>query len=150
MYEYTLYDKDKEVGYVVFNECFDLLHKDKNIKRKDSKLLKDYPELGVVGNRLVIRILLNQKSADYSGIGYLADCLAVEHCLRRGVEPCGVSEAYWQSHMAHYLRRKRFIPEEGKDYDNMLQKIKDNRKPGEIIDTTDLGKVITYMAKEMI
>ena len=52
--------------------------------------------------------------------------------------------------MAHYLRRKRFIPEEGKDYDNILQKIKDNRKPGEIIDTTDLGKVITYMPKEMI
>lgn len=151
VYEYTFYDEGIEIGYVAFFECFNLLTKSENSSRKDNDIYKDYPELGVEGNRLVVTGLFNNRQSIYSGIGDLADHIAVEHCLKRGIEPNIVSEAAWKSHVPHYLRGKRFLPtKNGIDYNAVFKRIAENRVEGEKIDTSDFGILLMYMPKEMI
>ena len=151
VYEYTIYDEGIEIGYVAFAEHFNLLTKDEESSRHYSEFYKDYPEIGVEGNRLIVAVLFNERPAIYSGIGDLADHLAVEHCLKRGVEPNIVSEAAWKSHVPHYLRGKRFLPtKDGVDYNEVVKKYADSRIEGEDVDTSNLGILLMYMPKEMV
>ncbi|MBR2430079.1 hypothetical protein IKB17_01275 [bacterium] len=151
VYEYTMHHDGKEIGYVAFSEQFNLLSKSENLRRNENDALKDYPEVGVEGNRLIVTLLFNDNSSVYSGVGDLADHLAVEHCLKRGIEPNIVSEAAWKSHVPHFLRGKRFLPtKDGVDYNKVIKNLTDKRKKGEEVDTSDFGILLMYMPKEMI
>lgn len=144
---YDFFDGDKCVGFVQLEEHF---HLARGTKKPRGILLKDYPELGVTGDRVIVHMLQNFNEAEYSGIGLLADKIAVEHCLKQGIEPNIVSEAAYKSHVAHYLRGKRFIPFKGVDYNKEIEKLVDKRTIGEHIDTSDYGTLFTYMPREMI
>ena len=144
---YNFFHEDKCIGFVQLEEHF---HLARGTKKPPALLLRDYPKLGVTGDRVIVHMLQNFNEAEYSGIGALADKIAVEHCLRQGIEPNVVSEAAYQSHIAHYLRGKRYIPFDGTDYNKEFQKLVDKRTSGQHIDTSDYGSLFTYMPQEMI
>lgn len=99
----------KEYGYVEFTLC-------KNpdelapVYLGGERLLKNYPEYGIEGPRVIVEWLENHNDSRYSGMGKLADKIAVKHCLDNNIKPVIISEADWGSHVAHYKRGKRFLP----------------------------------------
>jgi len=77
----------------------------------EQKVLDDYPEQGIVGPRVIVDMLENDSKGEVGGVGFLADKMAVRHCLEHGINPpLIVSEALPNSHIAHYKRGKRFLP----------------------------------------
>ena len=84
----------------------------------------------------------------YSGFGTVADQIEVEHCLKRGLDSFEItSEAGLNSHAVHYLRGKRFKPEE---YNDIVRKIIEATPSGARFHTEKLGSIPMYMPKELI
>lgn len=148
MVTYSFFDGKECVGDVMFLEKFHLT--DGLGGCRAGGLLKDYPEYGIEGNRLLVHMLRNFNEQRYSGIGSLADKIAVEHCIKHGIEPNILSEASYSSHVAHYLRGKRFISSNGQDFNAKIAELIKGRKSGQRINTYDEVSAITYMPKEMV
>ena len=108
-YHFMSKDLKKEYGYLYLNLC--LNPKDEaNFQFFDSEIYLDYPEQKVTGPRVVVEYLQNNDDQRYGGIGKLADKLTVKHCLENNIKPVIVSVADCNSHVAHYLRGKRYLP----------------------------------------
>lgn len=147
MVTYNFFDGDKPIGFVQLEEHF---HRKNGTSCPPGILLKDYPKLGIEGDRVIVHMLENFDEKTYSGIGNLADKVAIQHCLLHGIEPNVVSEASYQSHLAHYLRGKRFIPMWGEDFNKIFEQIAKTRVTGTHVDTSEYGVLLTYMPREMI
>lgn len=160
-------ENHEEIGFVVIDDWqkarrnylldFDATY--------NSKLLEDYPELGILGDRISIYYLQNNEESKYCGIGKLADRIAIEYCLQEGIEPNIISLADTNSHVAHYKRGRRFLPvtpEDTINYRVFLEKYgtDDPNKiieariaaaiDGQKVDTTDLSGLYMYMPQEII
>ena len=147
MVTYNFFDGDKPIGFVQLEEHF---HRKNGTSCPPGILLKDYPKLGIEGDRVIVHMLENFDEKTYSGIGNLADKVAIQHCLLHGIEPNVVSEAAYQSHLAHFLRGKRFLPMWGKDFNKIFEHIAKTRVKGTHVDTSEYGTLITYMPSEMV
>ncbi len=115
-YHFLSKDLKKEIGYVSIGDYKLLKENDKNeflrLKFYDRFLLKNHEKQGITGDRIKILYLQNSDDSVYSGVGRLADRLAVEYCLKQGLPLNIVSDADIGSYIAHYKRGKRyFVPE---------------------------------------
>ena len=102
----------KEYGYVHLS-----LHRDPRADLKESsfldrELLINYPKHKIQGPRVIVEYLQNWEDSKKGGIGRLADKLAVKYCIENNIKPVIISNADRGSHVAHYLRGKRFLPPE--------------------------------------
>lgn len=135
LYNFMSEDLRKEYGYVSFevpSSCDD--------SRFEDELLINYPEQGIKGERIIVTYLQNWQDSKIGGIGKLADKLAVKFCLDKGIRPNIVSYADYSSHIAHYLRGKRFLP---------LSKISEAyRFFTRTYGTSDVNEVISTLLKE--
>lgn len=113
-------DLEKEYGYV---------HLSKRIrssfyeKMMDGEILRDYPELGIEGPRVIVSYLKNWNDRLYGGVGKLADLMTVKYCKENDIKNI-VSSADVGSHAAHFLRGKRFLPlvKNSEEYNILLSK----------------------------
>lgn len=112
-YHFMSEDLEKEFGYISLENCFKPTI-EKLYLQYD--LIRDYPKLGVTGPRVFVLYLKNLTNGKIGGVGKLADKYTVKHCLENGIEPNVVSEAGPLSHVAHYLKGKRFLPLEPNSY----------------------------------
>lgn len=96
-------DLKHEYGYVELS---------KNYKRYPIKLDENYPNEGIIGNRLVVSYLENYDDETYGGIGKLADKVSVRYCIENNIPTNIISIAGDDSQLAHYSRGKRFIKPE--------------------------------------
>ncbi len=166
-YHFLEKDTKKEAGYVTIDD-WHKLKQDSPIwdVYENSALLDDYPQLGIKGRRISIEYLQNNDESLFSGIGTAADQLAVEYCLKNGLKPNITSVADYESHIAHYNRGRRFFEISKNDVDidayefladfgtlnpnKIIEKRISAAKPGEHIDTSDLGALHMYMPQEVI
>ena len=155
-YHFMSKDLKKEYGYVeLYTPIFD----------SKNELLKDYPEYGIVGPRVIVSYLQNWDESKVGGVGKLADKLAVKYCQEQGIEPNIVSYADAYSHVAHFKRGKRFIPpKEGSEDYIFLKKQYGKTDPNEILQSeiqnakwngTDVdllgwGYLMMYLPKDLI
>ena len=143
---YTFKDKGKETGHLILEDHVDIPEKEKIYL-----LTKDIPEFGIVGDRVIVKQLMNYDQTKYSGIGDLADKIAVQHCQKLGIKPVIISEAAYNSHAAHYKRGKRFIYSDKTNNPNeIVKRIIEETPKGEKCDTSRMGILITYMPDEII
>lgn len=160
-YHFMSTDLKKEYGYVEISNCFDV--KEYEYKQLvNPKLLANYPKMGIVGPRIIVEYLQNWNSDRIGGIGKLADRIEVQHCIKNNIEPNIVSEADFGSHIAHYLRGKRFFPlkKGSNDYNffienygtanvnKVIEKLLKNAEDGEKTDVSSWGLLPMYMPKE--
>ena len=131
----------------------------------DTELKKDYPRQGIKGRRLIIDYLQNWNDKKIGGVGKLADKLAVKYCLEHNMKPVIVSNADVGSHVAHYLRGKRFLPIDKDfygynffkqkygttDVNKILKKLLDQAQNSEDmeIDISDWGLVPMHMPQKL-
>lgn len=166
---YHFLDKDKqtELGYVVIDD-WAKAEKNTNLLKYygDSALLDNYPELGIIGDRISIDYLQNNFEDLYGGIGKIADQAAIEYCLKNRMKPNITSVADYNSHSAHYQRGRRFfeISKYDKDIDayefrdaygtlnpNKIIEERISQTPkGEKVDTKDLCGLYMYMPQNLI
>jgi len=106
---YYLFDKKAkiELGYITIRE--------ERGNFADSALSKDYPEYGIIGARINIDFVENVYPDEYSGVGEVADQIALEHCIKENMPLQIVSTAEKGSVIAHYKRGRKFFPVEGRD-----------------------------------
>ena len=157
-----------EIGFVViddwkkarFNYLFDY------DVLENTRLLDNFPQQGILGDRISIYYLQNNDETKYSGIGKLADQIAVEYCLQEGIEPNILSIADSNSHVAHYKRGRKFIPVDKYDKDldyydfvkkygtndpnKIIEERIANTPEGQKVDTSDLYGLYMYMPQEVI
>lgn len=151
-----------EIGYVTIYDW----SKAPSFEKADTIYSKNYPELGIVGDRITIDCLQNNNEQKYAGIGKAADQIAIEYCLKEGLTPNIVSLADTGSLIAHYKRGRRFfkVQEDDifSDYEGLMAEYGTN-DPNKIIETqlaslpkgswidcTDLGQLHMYMPQEII
>ena len=119
-------DLQKEYGYV------DL---DKDYSHHCYDMEKDYPELGIAGDRIIVDWLENSKESFVSGVGRLADKVAVKYCMDNDITPNIISMPGYESHIAHYKRGKRFIPpQQGEREYEFLMNTYGNPNPNEVLE----------------
>ena len=158
-YHFMSKDLKKEYGYVQL--CRPMID-NSNYK---CDLFLDYPEYDIVGPRIVVQYLKNMDEDNVSGVGILADKMAVKHCLEEGIEPNIVSYAGENSHVAHFKRGKRFIPPNkgsidyiflnskyGKTDPNeiLMEQIQDAKWHGTDVDLSYWGYLMMYLPKDLI
>lgn len=156
-YNFMSENLKKEYGYVSFS-----LHKSTD-NIVFNELLQDRPEQGIIGPKIVIDYLQNWDDEKIGGIGYLADKLVVKYCLDNNLPINIVSVADRGSHLAHYLRGKRFLPLEEDssscnyykemfgetDVNKILEKASVSRSKNEKIELK-IGFLPMYMPKELV
>lgn len=103
-YNFMSENLEKEYGYLNFS-CYE-----NNEFLFFDELLQDRPEQGIIGPKIVIDYVQNWDDVRVGGIGHLADKLSVKYCLDNNLPVNIVSVADRGSHLAHYLRGKRFFP----------------------------------------
>lgn len=155
----------KEIGYITIGDYSTLKkvnpYEFMNEKYFNNALFADYKKQGIIGDRIKIDYLQNWDDKRYSGIGALGDRLSVEYCLRNKLPLNIISEADFNSHIAHFLRGKRyFIPPKDSAAGEFFQKRYGTRNPNAIIknllkesngnriDTSGWGLLPMYMPKE--
>lgn len=163
---YHFFDKNtlKEIGYINILDWKKIKNKNINIYNllKNTDLEKDYPQYGIIGDRISIDYLKNNFYDDYSGIGELADQVALEYCLKENIPPQIVSMAQKGSVIAHYKRgrrfmqleseeKKEFIKEFGTDDPNKIIEERLKEYPNfDRINCNDIGYLYMYMPKEIV
>ncbi len=94
-----------------FKTKYGYVELDRGYEGYDEDLYYDYKKQGLVGDRVVVAYLKNNMRARIGGVGKLADRVAVKYCMDNGIDPpVIISHAAEGSHVAHYLRGKRFVP----------------------------------------
>jgi len=126
--EFIFKDGEKVIGGAQLT----LITKD-DIPRLFSRqiMLKDYPEVGITGDRIVVNLIKNKDEEKYGGIGHLADLIEVGCCKKLGIEPNIISLSMNTALPIHYKRGKRFIPFEL--YDKNLAEKYNNADPNDIV-----------------
>ena len=109
-YRFVSKNLKKEYGYLNLTLCKKPKDFEYSYIGSDACLLKNYPEYGIRGARVIVDYLENHNDSRYAGIGRLADKIAVKHCLDNNIKPVIISIADWDSHVAHYKRGKRYLP----------------------------------------
>ena len=143
---YHFKHNDKEVGYVILEDHINIPEEEKIFL-----LTSDIPQFGIVGDRVIVKHLMNFNQKRYAGIGELADRITVEHCNRLGIKPVIISEASYNSHAAHYKRGKRYLySDENNNPNEIVRKIIEETPAGEQCNTGHLGMLISYMPDELI
>lgn len=163
-YRFVSKNRKKEYGYVDLTLCKKIKDFENVYYGSDACLLKDYPQYGINGPRVIVDYLQNNNDSRYSGIGKLADKITVKHCLDNGIKPVIISIADWDSHVAHYKRGKRYLPLESgtktynffmkkygtTDVNQLLEKlIKEAEQNDEKVDISDWNPIPMYMPKEL-
>lgn len=163
-YHFMSQNLKEEYGYVAFTLCKKPRSREFKDMVLEQELLKNYPEYGIKGARIIVDFLLNHNDTRYKGIGKLADKMAVKHCLDNNIKPVIISEADWGSHIAHYKRGKRFLPLEPEsaayqyflrnygttDVNAVIEKlIKEEEKNGEKINIKQWNPIFMYLPKEL-
>lgn len=135
------------------------------LKSKDDTMLtQNYPELGIVGDRISIDYLQNNNNIIFSGIGKVADQIAIEYCLKEGITPNIVSMADIGSLISHYKRGRRFfkleentpryryfIREYGtNDPNKIIEERLAKTPPGSWAECEDLKELYMYMPQDII
>ncbi len=162
-YKFLSTKDSEQVGHVTFALLDEPKKYDSCYEGYEKKVLDDYPELDIVGPRLVVDYLKNNNEQKYGGVGLLADRLSVKHCLDNGFPPLIISEAVKNSHIAHYKRGKRFLPlkPESDEYNffmkkygsadvNMIIKTGLEQSNGEKLDISDWPDLIMRLSDEKI
>ena len=150
------------------NTKYGFVELDKDYENYDEDLYLDYKKQGLVGDRVVVAYLKNEKKAKVGGVGKLADRIAVKYCKDNGIDPpVIISHAAEGSHVAHYLRGKRFVPpyksqleysslkdRYGEANPNRILKqlIKQSKKDGEPVNIRGWGDLdlVMYLPKNLI
>lgn len=156
----------QEIGYVSIIDWRKAPDIVRNYNVNISRLQDDFPELGITGDRISIDFLQNNFEDTFSGVGKLADRLAIEYCLKNGLKPNITSVAEYNSHAAHYLRGRRFLEvskydpdidayEFKKEYgtldpNKIIEERIKNTPKGQRVDTSDLGGLYMYMPQNVI
>lgn len=162
-YHFMSEDLEKEYGYINISDNFLNLSILK-LMMGFVELYENYPELGITGPRIVVEYLENFDDKNIGGVGALADKISVLHCLKRKIKPVIVSMADKDSHVAHYLRGKRFLPIESDtpkfnyymdmygtaDVNEIVKELINNNKNSERISTDDWSMVPMYMPQNKI
>ena len=154
----------KEYGYVDMTLCTNPKQAYDILGYLDSELFADYPDLKIKGPRVIIDYLQNWNDSRYGAIGRLADKISVKHCLDNGIKPVILSVADCDSHVAHYLRGKRFLPLEpesnafefftkkygSSDVNEILENlIAQSQNSGGKVDLKNWGFTPMYMPEEL-
>ena len=143
---YTFKDKEKEIGCVILEDHINIPDLEKIYL-----MTSDIPKFGIVGDRVIVKHLINYNQEAYSGIGSLADKIAVAHCNKLGIKPVIFSEAAYNSHAAHYKRGKRFIYSDENNNPNIIVKqIIENTPCDEKCNTSSMGILYAYMPDEIV
>lgn len=151
---------NNEIGFVSICDWRKATSKSKD----DIMLTQNYPELGIVGDRISIDYLQNNNNIIFSGIGKVADQIAIEYCLKEGITPNIVSMADIGSLISHYKRGRRFfkiekenprynyfIREYGTNDPNKIIKERLDKTPsGSWAECEDLKELYMYMPQEVI
>jgi len=131
----------------------------------DGYLSKNYEDLGIVGDRIEVDFVENEKEKKYGGVGHLADLIEVACCKELGFKPNVVSVSLADAAPMHYKRGKRFVPYEryfseselkdynlkGKDPNETVREIIESTPKGKKFNTSELKTdPLMYMPKEMI
>lgn len=157
---------NKEIGFVTICD-WRLARKDKLAAFiTEGRLLDDFPELGITGDRITIEYLQNNMPEKFSGMGEAADQIAIEYCLKNNIPPNIVSVADMNSHAAHFKRGKRFLKLDKNDPDIDYYEFKKafgTTDPNKIIEQrikaapqskdiecSDLGNLYMYMPQEVV
>ncbi len=160
-YHFLTENLDKEYGYVELSKCdnprvFDTPYYD---------LLKDYPEYNISGPRIIVDYLQNWDDTKIGKVGHLADKLAVKFCMDNHMPFNIISVADKGSHVAHFLRGKRYLPidkdtctytffkeQYGKDDINeiLTELINEAKHKGVKADIGGWGTQAMYMPKELV
>jgi len=135
-YNFMSEDLKQEYGYLSFS-----VYNNKTPSLMAfEELLEDRPKQGIVGPKLVVDYVQNWNDNKIGGLGHLADKLTVKYCLDNNLPVNIVSVADRGSHMAHYLRGKRFFPLEEGTHEYMFYKEKYGK--------TDINKILEeYLPK---
>ena len=159
-YHFMSENLEEEYGYFELSKCL-------NPRIFDTayyELLEDYPEFSIQGPRIIIEYLQNWDDTKYGKIGHLADKLAVKFCIDNNMPLNIISIADINSHVAHFLRGKRYLPidkdsctytffhEKYKKTDVnqiLYELIKKAGQTGVKVDLTGWGTLAMYMPKEL-
>lgn len=143
---YHFKHNDREVGYVILEEHLNIPEEEKIFL-----LTSDIPQFGIVGDRIIVKHLMNLNESRYAGIGELADRISVQHCNKLGIKPVIISEAAYNSHAAHYKRGKRYLySDENNNPNEIVRKTIEETPEGEKCNTGYLGMLIAYMPEELV
>lgn len=154
-YNFMSENLEKEYGYVSFS-----LYNPTD-KITFNELLQDRPNQGIIGQKIVVDYLQNWNDEEIGGIGHLSDKLIVKYCLDNNLPVNIVSVADRGSHLAHYLRGKRFFPLEEDslnyykenfgetDINKILKRMSDLHNKNEKI-KLKMGFLPMYMPKELV
>ncbi len=155
-YHFLEPDTNKEVGFVAiadWNKAKDSIPY--KMGMFDEGLIKNYPQLGVTGDRVSIDYVKNNNERLYAGVGNLADRLAIEYCLKHNLKPNVTLTASENAHSAHFQRGYRFVPVanfNGASFDPnkvVASRIKYN-DVGKRVNTRNLGNLYMYMPQEVV
>lgn len=132
----------------------------------DSLLTKDFPEYGLVGDKVTILGLKNNFYGSLSGVGEVCDRIAIEYCLKNNIKPNIISYADCDSHAAHYKRGRKFIdvrkaplfldPEKfyqrygTYDPNVVIKKLVDSAPEGQRVCTANLIGIFMYMPQDVV
>ena len=152
----------REIGYITICDLTKVKKNSYSSFLFNENLMKDYPEHGIVGNRIAIDYIENNYQSDFSGIAKITDQIAIEYCLKNNIKPCIISESDVNAHIAHYKRgRHFFLPEEekiekkfirqfGTDNPNIILQERLELADGKKVNCSDLGQLFTYMPESVI
>lgn len=131
-----------------------------------SLLTKDFPEYGLVGDKVTILGLKNNYHDSLSGVGEVCDRIAIEYCLKNKIKPNIISYADCDSHAAHYKRGRKFIDvrktpfflDPQKFYQRygtydpnvVIKKLVDSAPEGQRVCTGNLFGVFMYMPQDVV
>lgn len=147
---------NKAIAYISID---DWQKANKRIKEEYYDLVRDYPQYGIIGNRITINFVENLFPDKYSGIGKVADQIAIEYCLKEGITPQILSIATNNSIVAHHKRGRKFFKIKNRPLIDLyknddLNKILDNllkiTPKNEEIDCNDFDMIKMYMPKNVI
>lgn len=114
---YCLFDEKtkQQIGYVKLGDIKKGIEYNFYEAESDSPIQKDYPQYNIIGDRISIDFVENFCPNEYSGIGEVADQIALEYCLKENLPLQIISEAGQGSVIAHYKRGRKFLPVEEKN-----------------------------------
>lgn len=162
---YCLFDEKtkQRIGYVKLDDIKKGINYNFYEAESDSPIQKDYPQYGIIGDRISIDFVENFCPDEYSGIGEVADQIALEYCLKENLPLQIVSEAEQGSVIAHYKRGRKFLPVEQKKFLKIFMENFGTNDPNLVIEKRikenpgnkniyckDIYRTYMYMPKEVV
>ncbi len=155
-------DTKREIGYITICDLTKVKKNSYSSFIHNKNLLKDYPEYGIVGERINIDYIENNYESEFSGVANITDQIAIEYCLKHNIKPSILSASDMNAHIAHYKRGRRFfLPEDdkivkkfirkfGTDDPNKVLEERIELADGKMAKCNDLGELLMYMPESVI